>query len=657
MNEKNYIQPYCKVAGKILSNVLGIGIIAALVTYFAFKSYFDIVTAFCTVILIITVIMLVVSFIAAIIFDVNASEKLKGWQKSLRSGILAMIDMVAARAMCLIFTNLSWNATPDAKMFNQVINGAFAALIAATLIDLVTCGKRSLRDEIKDTDLSYDRINMKAGIFYLTELQVFIVAIFAAALFFPATYFIRFAVSPLYYAIALVIAVFVVLAVIALIKAVCVRVQYKYQKSRVLLYEEIMDLLDQRLFLTKEDIEELCKVTYPKYTARYPRLIDQILSDEIDKGNLKQTTVNNIIVYTTRDPKKLTKEYFKKISILNKNDLLVLGIGTSLTLLKSMGNALLAKMMGFNKGIDQTKPNKRLKHNAKKITDEERKKLKNFAGNHPKMSERTAKIICTMSVPYDAISGSKAIGKVLSGRNHRLETLGHDNVLGWLFGVVNILTDTITFRDFRTYRVDSGTILPVEITFAEALLEAISIVRETPDCFAAALCKQAIHIHSDMFTKMGLPIPTLEVLFDKISQWMYVEKHYDSLCGLRDLTATTVSAVLSVIINIIIKMIHKMFYDPKKDNKVLYNIRTDIIIAIADNIASSSSVIISIVTKNPQYLDMGAVIVSFGQTVVTTNSVVGTYMQLKYDLTNKPRIMQMFIQYNQIKQESSLQQT
>lgn len=100
-----------------------------------------------------------------------------------------------------------------------------------------------------------------------------------------------------------------------------------------------------------------------------------------------------------------------------------------------------------------------------------------------------------------------------------------------------------------------------------------------------------------------------------------------------------------------------MFYDPKKDNKVLYNIRTDIIIAIADNIASSSSVIISIVTKNPQYLDMGAVIVSLGQTVVTTNSVVGTYMQLKYDLTNKPGIMQMFIQYNQIKQESSLQQT
>ena len=54
---------------------------------------------------------------------------------------------------------------------------------------------------------------------------------------------------------------------------------------------------------------------------------------------------------------------------------------------------------------------------------------------------------------------------------------------------------------------------------------------------------------------------------------------------------------------------------------------------------------------------MGAVIVSLGQTVVTTNSVVGTYMQLKYDLTNKPSIMQMFSQYNQIKQESSLQQT
>ena len=519
MHEKNYIKPYCKVAGKVISNVLGIGIIAALVTYFAFKSYFNIVMAFCTVILIITVIMLVVSFIAAIIFEVNASEKLKGWQKSLISGILAMIDMVAARAMCLIFTNLSWNATPDAKMFNQVTNGAFAALIAAMLIDLVTCGKQSLRDDLENTDLSYDRIKMKAGIFYLTELQVFIVTLFAAALFFPATYFIRFSVSPLYYAIALVVAVFAVLAVIALIKAVCICVQYKYQKARELLHKEIMELLDERLFLTKEDIEELCKVTYPKYTARYPRLIDQILSNEIDKGNLKQTTVNNIIVYTTRDPKKLTKEYFKKISILNKKDLPVLGIGTGLMLIKSMlAVPFTAQVLGFGSGYTSSQ---RLDHNAGQIIKSEQNRLKKFINNHKGMSDEAKKILSSMSVPFDVTKGSRIAGVNLGGANHRFATLGHDPVLGYFFGVINILTNTITTNTFSTFRVVENEIVGGNILFTDIFKEALDIVSRNPDCLLAAIKKESEHLRSDAFTKKSLQIPGTELIPHKFVEKMY----------------------------------------------------------------------------------------------------------------------------------------
>lgn len=46
--------------------------------------------------------------------------------------------------------------------------------------------------------------------------------------------------------------------------------------------------------------------------------------------------------------------------------------------------------------------------------------------------------------PYDITVGAPDLGINMGGAYHRLYTLGHDPVLGWIFGTANILADTIT---------------------------------------------------------------------------------------------------------------------------------------------------------------------------------------------------------------------
>lgn len=65
------------------------------------------------------------------------------------------------------------------------------------------------------------------------------------------------------------------------------------------------------------------------------------------------------------------------------------------------------------------------------------------------------------SVPYDAIQTSPHISDTgLAGTTHRYRTLGHDPVLGWIFGTANIMTNSLTKSDIvTTYQVSNMTIL------------------------------------------------------------------------------------------------------------------------------------------------------------------------------------------------------
>ena len=113
-------------------------------------------------------------------------------------------------------------------------------------------------------------------------------------------------------------------------------------------------------------------------------------------------------------------------------------------------------------------------------------------------------------VPYDAQDNRNTTEYVegLSAYYHRLLSLGHDPLLGLIFGVADILTGRMTTID------KSGKIV-VQV------MENYADRKET-DVFAA-IAKQIIHFKSDITTSMGLPAPMMGLFnllqFGKIGEY------------------------------------------------------------------------------------------------------------------------------------------
>jgi len=101
-------------------------------------------------------------------------------------------------------------------------------------------------------------------------------------------------------------------------------------------------------------------------------------------------------------------------------------------------------------------------------------------------------------VPYDAQDNRHTTIYVegLSAYYHRLLQLGHDPLLGFVFGVSDILTGRMTTID------KNGKIV-------SQIMENYADRQET-DIFAA-MAKQIAHFKSDVTTSMGLPVPLMSL--------------------------------------------------------------------------------------------------------------------------------------------------
>lgn len=101
-------------------------------------------------------------------------------------------------------------------------------------------------------------------------------------------------------------------------------------------------------------------------------------------------------------------------------------------------------------------------------------------------------------VPYDAQDNRHTTVRVegLSAYYHRLLQLGHDPLLGFVFGVADILTGRMTAID-KTGNIVSQ----VMENYAD---------RKESDIFVA-LAKQVIHFKTDITTSMGLPVPLMSL--------------------------------------------------------------------------------------------------------------------------------------------------
>lgn len=229
-------------------------------------------------------------------------------------------------------------------------------------------------------------------------------------------------------------------------------------------------------------------------------------------------------------------------------------------------------------------------------------------------------ILTARGVPYDATCYAEENQGLFKGANHRFATLGHDPLLGLVFGTANILTNTITcVRDAGPLGIKARIPVSYEVTYdalgknpciggpagsIEMLVAAARRIVEEPDAAAAALIKQLIHIGTDLYTPCGIQIPFANLVLDK--------KHVELLTeyiSTGDLLKVGVQTGMAVLINWLVAALHGcslIFNDDGTDYCTdLYHVRTRKILLASNAIAISSSVIRAAITGNPKCLDIG----------------------------------------------------
>ena len=193
--------------------------------------------------------------------------------------------------------------------------------------------------------------------------------------------------------------------------------------------------------------------------------------------------------------------------------------------------------------------------------------------------------------------------------NHRFATVGHDPLLGLVFGTANIMTNTITFMN-KTSDIVPTEILPLEIpifttnhviyttNFAHPLIGTqgstvkmlyIMAARsiEEPEALAAALIKQFTHIGTDMYTPCGIQIPGANLVMSNSKVEELTEKF-----GWGDITKIGASALVATAINLFIKVFHKLTHDLRDGvSEELFEVKTRKIILYSNAIATGSNVL------------------------------------------------------------------
>jgi hypothetical protein len=219
--------------------------------------------------------------------------------------------------------------------------------------------------------------------------------------------------------------------------------------------------------------------------------------------------------------------------------------------------------------------------------------------------------ILLSSVPYDAVRKKDPdLDTDLGGTTHRYRTLGHDPVLGWIFGPMNILSDSLTKSDFITSYTIKNMIICDQIPTMNVFNTAYGQISNDFYTLPIAILRQALHFGSDYFTKYGLPVPVIGSIDNEISKILVTKFNIDVF-------SVTRGFILSSLINFIISSIHRLFYEKKETgDELLFTVRTRKIIKYSNIIASSSNFIYVTIksffgdTKSFVKFDLGGLIVT-----------------------------------------------
>lgn len=145
-------------------------------------------------------------------------------------------------------------------------------------------------------------------------------------------------------------------------------------------------------------------------------------------------------------------------------------------------------------------------------------------------------------VPYDAATALRG----MSGRSHRLQSLGHDPVLGFVFGVLDIMRGTLTGFSYDHLRG------------VHHLEQLAPLPGTDPIGLIDAILRQIGHLLSDVATPMGLPAPFFSLIqginagqigpqgrsVGQLARWMYLHGYDLRHALVTGITPATIEIIL-----------------------------------------------------------------------------------------------------------------
>lgn len=176
-------------------------------------------------------------------------------------------------------------------------------------------------------------------------------------------------------------------------------------------------------------------------------------------------------------------------------------------------------------------------------------------------------------VPYDAANSSKLDIDItgLNSRTHRFQSLGHDPILGFFFGVRDILANSFTCYNQQ----------------GELIRQTINDSNMGMDLFEAII-RQIGHLKSDISTPAGLPIPFMPLLqsiqigningktIGEVSRLMYAKGYNLNHLAAMSIPAMTIEIVVRTFYLIYSLSKNKSLseslpFDKPKIDKMLFN--------------------------------------------------------------------------------------
>lgn len=369
---------------------------------------------------------------------------------------------------------------------------------------------------------------------------------------------------------------------------------------------------------------------YKKLNEKVNKQFEKIInrSEEVNKNMKEFIEVNNRMLDNFENLDKvledIDREFAKKTGILNKKDQIFLWTAVALQVSRIYIISEITKVENAGKG----KLEDSLKNFQKKI-------FKNFEDKKDQINQEyraSLKQILTDKVPYDATNGGGKF-ELFKGANHRFATLGHDPILGYIFGTANILTNTITTVQLplvSSYHVQYNEIYgnPQITKLASTGLMFLKVeerIKEDKITVALALIKQIIHIGTDLYTPKGIQIPGANLILSKKNA-----ERLTKYISTGDIIKITSSAAIAIVINFIISVLHNLFYNENDDiSRELYNVRTRKILKVSNIIAESldiiyvgANIIIGMYTENPILKEEGMKRIDFGGYIVAVHQIV-----------------------------------